>query len=355
MATENDLAGVLRSATKSLTVRELRKAKIENVKVIERSQLIELLTKLQLEGNLASPSESTKNPAQRRVERLLQENAKLGKEKKDLEHAKGLVEAERGRLQASVDEISQALGRELGTKIQQDDLSDLLQERKKLQQQLKTLEGNLKKLQHNARARLDEELGRSVTLEEEVAALMVERDRLRKEIERYEGEHEALRRDLEQFRDERDGMVDERDSMAAERDAFREERDRMRKERDDLRQERDEYLKSFHSQTQDADAFRARIAGLEREVTELHMAREQDATQLAELGQEREVLLQQLAELAPEEPEEPEELEAPTAPTASQVVESSPQRTEVTPRRSSGAKGRAKDFGFGFGFGGTGR
>lgn len=347
MAIENDLAGVLRSATKSLTVRELRKAKIENVKVIERSQLLELLGKLNLAGNVAGPGDSTHNPAQRRVERLLQENAKLGKEKKDLEHAKGLVEAERGRLQASVDEISQALGRETGTKIQQDDLSELLQERKKLQQQVKVLEANLKKLQQNARLRLDEELGRSVTLEEEVAGLMQDRERLRKEVERYEGEHEALRRDLEQFRDERDGMVDERDGMAAERDAFREERDRMRKERDDLRQERDEYLKSFHSQTQDADAFRVRIASLEREVTELHMAREQDASQLSELGQEREFLLKQIAELTPPEEEEPEEITA--------KVEREPQASEQAPRRASGPKGRAKDFGFGFGFGGTGR
>ncbi|MBL4848670.1 MAG: hypothetical protein JKY65_24370 [Planctomycetes bacterium] len=336
MAMEQELAEVLRSATKSLTVRELRKAKIDNVKVIERSQLIDLLAQLQLEGALAPAEDSTKE--RRRVDRLLQENAKLGKEKSQLEHAKGLVEAERGRLQASVDEITQAVGRELGSKLQSEDVRELLAERKKLQQQTVSLEKTLKKLQQTARNRLDEELGRKVSLEEEVASLMIDRDRLRKDVERYEGEHEALRRDLEQFRDERDRMVDERDSMASERDAFRDERDRMRNERDDLRLERDEYLKSFHNQTQETDTFRRRIAELEREVTELHMAREQDATQLSELTQDRESLALQLAELAP--PVDEEEISAPT-------------ETSAEPPRSARRGNAGKNVGFGFGFGGT--
>lgn len=347
MAMEQELAGVLREATKSLTVRELRKAKIDNVTVIERSQLIELLAKLQVEGALGAPDAGATSKEQRRVERLLQENAKLGKEKSQLEHAKGLVEAERGRLQASVDEITQAVGRELGSKIQSDDIRDLLKERKKLQQQNQILEKNLKKLQQSARNRLDEELGRKVSLEEEVASLMIDRDRLRKELERYEGEHEALRRDLEQFRDERDRMVDERDSMAAERDAFRDERDRMRNERDDLRLERDEYLKSFHAQTQEADTVRRRMTELEREVAELHMAREQDATQLAQLTQDKESLERQVAELSPPESddEEPE------------VTTKAPEPAPRSSRPSSGRLGKnTKNIGFGFGFGGsTGR
>ncbi len=348
MAMEQELAGVLRSATKSLTVRELRKAKIDNVTVIERSQLVELLAKLQVEGALGAADASTTSKEQRRVERLLQENAKLGKEKSQLEHAKGLVEAERGRLQASVDEITQAVGREVGAKIQSDDIRDLLKERQRLQQQNQILEKNLKKLQQSARNRLDEELGRKVSLEEEVASLMIDRDRLRKELERYEGEHEALRRDLEQFRDERDRMVDERDSMAAERDAFREERDRMRNERDDLRLERDEYLKSFHGQTQEVETVRRRLTEVEREVAELHMAREQDATQLAQLTQDKESLERQVAELSPPEPEEPVVTKAVSEPAPQ--TSSRPGSGRIPSSKKSPPN---KNVGFGFGFGGS--
>ncbi|MGE0710064.1 MAG: hypothetical protein AB7N76_33790 [Planctomycetota bacterium] len=347
MSFDDELSGALRSATRTLNVRELRKAKVDNVRVIERSQLIELLGKLKQEG-----ASSDEDAAQRRVERLLQENAKLGKEKKELEHAKGLVEAERGRLQAAVDEVCQALGREAGEKLQEQDIRELLAERARLRAQIGSLEKNLKRLQTSARERLDEELGRNADLEGNLGSIQSERDKLERERDRLESEVEALRHDLEQFRDERDRTVDERDAMASEREQLRQERDGMRRERDQFREERDTYLKRCASLAEDLTALRAQAEAARREAAELHQAREADAKQLAELTLERAQLAERVAELEPKAEPEPEVVaEEPAAPAPAKAAEPDESRRSTVRR----AKQEFGAFGFGFGPGHKGR
>jgi len=352
------MAGILRGATKSLSVRELRKAKIDSVQVIERSRFVELMKQLeeteQAETAAPKSKSGSKDPTQRRLERLLHENAKLGKDKKELEHAKGLVEAERGRLQAALDEVTQALGREVGSKLQEEDLKGLLKERAKLRQQVAGLETNLKKLQNSARDRMDEELSRNAELERKFDVVSAERDELARERDRFDDEIEALRHDLEQFRDERDRMVDERDSMASERDAFREERDKMRRERDAFREERDGYLKRSATLGEELAALRRELENARTEVAELAHALEADAAQLAELTTEKRQLTQQLAEYQAKEEAAQAEAEAEAAKAEASPAVTARPSYERKPSSKKSKPGK-QDFGFGFGFGGKGR
>jgi hypothetical protein len=331
MTLDNDLSGALRTTTRQLTVRDLRKAKVENVRVIERSQLMSLLKTLEL-----GSSKSDTDASQRRVQRLLHETAKLGKEKKDLEHAKGLVEAERGRLQASLDEVCQALSRETGEKLAEEDVRELLAERQKLRTQVTSLEQNIKRLQSASRDRLNEELGKNANLEGNLEETQTDRDRLERERERMESENEALRHDLEQYRDERDRTVDERDAMAAEREALRQERDGMRRERDTFREERDTYLKRCAQLGEDMTALRSERDGARREVAELQLAREVDVEQMAALTRAGEELTEKLMELQPEAEEETK-------------TEESHIPAPVKSSRRKGSRGGGFSLGFGFG------
>ena len=75
MATANDeLAIALRTSVTPLTVKQLRKHKVKTVQVIERSRFLEALSQV-------AESQEKKEPAsKRRIERLLQEVEKLGRE-----------------------------------------------------------------------------------------------------------------------------------------------------------------------------------------------------------------------------------------------------------------------------------
>ena len=86
MGLEHDLAGLLRTVARPLTLRELRKQKVDTVRVIGRSQFNEILKRAEADGKTR-----LQDADKRRMERLIQENERLGRDKKELEHAKGLV------------------------------------------------------------------------------------------------------------------------------------------------------------------------------------------------------------------------------------------------------------------------
>ena len=298
MGLDSDLTGALRQAARSLSLKDLRKQKVDRVRVIDRAQFFELLERVE------SRRQSQLDEAdKKRLERLIQENERLGHDKKGLEHAKGLAEAERSRIQAELEELAQELGRETGQKATPEDVKALLGELRRLREDAEKAKKTLDRLQQQAQARLDQELTRSQGLKQVLEQSTIERERLQAERDVLEEEQEAFRQELEQFRGERDKFREERDTFREERDKFREERDRSRKERDgyllsctNLGQERDELrerlaeleqhratFQALERELQEKDAqnaaFRAQVEGLEAELEQVKQELEQEKEQ----------------------------------------------------------------------------
>src|SRR2546421_12375507 len=103
-----DLQGALRGSVVPLSLKTLKKKGVKRVKVIERDRLLKALAQAVEQkvndrpAGLAGGPDTP--PAERkRVELLLIELEKVSKAKTQLEHEKGLLEAERSRLGVELD------------------------------------------------------------------------------------------------------------------------------------------------------------------------------------------------------------------------------------------------------------
>src|SRR2546423_1308988 len=115
-----DLQGALRGSVVPLSVKALKKKGVKRVKVIERDRLLKALA-LAVEQKLAdrpSGEPRTETPGEKkRVELLLIELERVSKAKTQLEHEKGLLEAERSRLSADLERIAQEISKNTGQKV----------------------------------------------------------------------------------------------------------------------------------------------------------------------------------------------------------------------------------------------
>ena len=146
MATENELVGALTEITRSVTLKDLKRRKVESVRVVERSKLKEALEQLAGEG-AADRAESEK----KRIAMLLQEVERLTQAKSQLEHDKGLVEADKNRLQADLDQVAAELSKEAGTKYRLQEVRQLVSELKHLRDEREKTRLALDRLQQQAR------------------------------------------------------------------------------------------------------------------------------------------------------------------------------------------------------------
>lgn len=224
MGLDTDLTNALRGAVRQLTVRDLKRKRVDSVKVIEHSRFLEILERVEHRAR-----EQSIEADKKRLERLIQENEKLGHEKKKLEHARGLVEAERSQLQATLDEIVTEVGRAVGEKLGAEDVRTFVAESQRLRRDNTKAQQALHRLQEQAQARIDEERSRNADLSQDLERIALERELLQHERDRLEEEQRAFRDDIDKFRNERDRFRDERDSyllsctkMGQERDALRE-------------------------------------------------------------------------------------------------------------------------------------
>lgn len=334
MGLETELVGALKGITQSLSLKELKRRRVESVRVVTRAGLAAILE--ELKGKPRPEAGSGASPDARRIARLLEEVEKLGQAKLSLEHEKGLVEAERARLAAELARVSEAVGQESGKKLAPEELKGLVDELVRLREEKRLVEASLDQTQKQSLARLEQETGRVRALTEELenlkrtaltrgettTRLEEERDRLARERARIEEERSRYLEERDQYRAERDQCRAERDQFRQERDKFLEEREALRAQRDQFREQRDQ----FREQRQQLHEENAALAR-ERARLEERLQREQEKA--AALEKELEALKTPPAE----EPAKPE---------AEKPAEGGAAPARDTRRAVSG-------FGFGFG------
>ncbi len=352
MEIENDLASTLQSSVMPVTIKQLRKHKVKSVQVIERSRFLEALSQL------AGSEDKKDSPNQRRIERLLQEVEKLGREKKDLEHNRGLAEAERSRLQADLDGIATELGRNTGKKTSPEDVKELLKKHNKLREETRKTRKPPERMQAQAQQRLDQALSRSNSLKQnldkstsESQALRSERDLLQIERDEIKGDRERFRRELEQFKLERDRFREERDR-------FRMERDRSREERDQVRVERDSFLQDCAKVGQERDALREKLdelAAARRLIVQLEDAQEALGEKNLDLELEIKRMSGEIEELKAELEDTEAQLGLALAELEEHTAEPEPEPESEKPAavekliEPSGSRQRLTSYEFGFG------
>ena len=336
------IAATLVAASSAQSLKDLRKRKIQNVRVITRSAFQDALADL---AKSMGQGDSTET---KRITRLLEEVEKLGQAKIGLEHEKGLLEAERSRLQAELSDVAQAMGKQLGDKLPLDEVRGLVKELGRLREEREKTKVAIDTLQKQAKSRIDEEIKRSKALCQERENLVKnlehrsrEASEIEDEIEKLRGERDRLQEELNEHRDLIDDLRTERDQQRHERDEYRDERDLMREQRDQYREERDLMREQRETMLEAQAALEGQIGSLRRHVEELEG--ELDALQ------------------SPPEPEvevaaEPEPVAEPATPRADNALPQPPVRPRRAPARKRGQGPGAQNFGFGFGFGGsTGR
>ncbi|MEZ6184691.1 MAG: hypothetical protein R3F62_06730 [Planctomycetota bacterium] len=391
MSARNELTPALEALSRRLTLKELRKRKIHAVRVVTRSGLNQALGRAPAPAPTVPAPTAVESGAQsRRVQRLLEENEKLGQTKIALEHEKGLAESERSRLQAELQAVLAACGKATQKKVSEEDLKAMVAELGELRQKYSTtteaLDTAQKQLAHRERTAqsLEEKLRQrqqqNRDLSENVGAVQRERSRLITERDRYREERDQYREERDQYRDERDQYRAERDRFLEERERLREQRDQHRTDAETLRAENDQ-LSAIMRQAQsalrenEAQLVQVRQASgavakerdrllveLQDTQRKLRVAREELETAFVEVeaakAQVQKVEEAKVEEAQVEEAQvEAPQVEAPQAeePQAPQVEEPqaeepvpAPTRTPTRGRRPAAPRGPVS-FGFGFG------
>jgi chromosome segregation ATPase len=335
----------LRDSARPVTVKQLKKHKVGTVRVIERSEFLRLV-------NEVGGSEKKDDSLRRRLERLLSEVEKLGKDKKDLEHGKAVAETDRNKLQLELEGVAAQIGQRTGKKLTPQDLKIFVETSAALRTENKKTRAALARMQAQAQQRLDEALGKSQSLKQNL-------DRSTEEHEKTQRERDVLATEKGTFVKELDQFKVERDRFRDERDRFRTERDRFREECDLVRQERDGFLQDCAKVGQERDLLRERLdelAELRRRVVQMEDIAEglnaqkldledevaRQAKEIEELQADIEDAESQLAQALAEQEEEEEEEEIAEA----DVPESIPTPQPAAKRLTAG---------FEFGFGGPRR
>jgi chromosome segregation ATPase len=355
MGFDSQLTDALRDSARPVTVKQLKKHKVGTVRVIERSAFLQLI-------NDCTSTEKKDDALKRRMERLLQEVEKLSRDKKGLEHTKAIAETERTKLQVELDSIANEIGKRTGKKVSAADVKVLVETHAALRAENKKTRAALARMQAQAQQRLDEALGKSQSLKQNLDRRTEEHAKAERERDEVQLERDTLAQEKGTFVSELDQFKVERDRFREERDRFRMERDRFREERDLVRQERDGFLQDCAKVGQERDLLRERLdelAELRRRVVQMEdiaeglnaqkldledevvrQAKEIDELQ-AEVDEAETQLAQVLLELQTKDEEEDE------AEAEAEVV---PERLP-TPQPAS----KRLKAGFEFGFGGSRR
>ncbi len=328
---QEQLSDKLEGLTRQLSLKDLRRRKVETVRVIERSKLTQALEQLALEGAFGqSGAKAVETGEKKRIAMLVQEVERLGQTKSQLEHDRGLAEAEKNRLQADLDAIAAELGREAGKKFKLDEVRALLSDLRHLRDEREKTRVALDRLQQQAQARIEEELSRT-------QRLSVERDGLRLTLDESAQEKARLATDMERAARERDEARADRDKLATDVSRLKEEQEDLLDELDTLREER----ASATSRAREAEETLASFRQMQARHSESFAQLEAQARQVqAELeALKAQALAAEAAKSAP-----PAEEPAP---------ETRPEpRYETTSRPASPRPGAPGGRGFGFGFGG---
>lgn len=329
-----EMTSAVRDVSETVNLRDLRRRKVQSVRVITRSRFEALLKALGEEhGERSSGNEA------KRIARLLEEVEKLGSAKLNLEHEKGLLEDERSRLQAELDQVVQAVGKRTGTKLTADDLRGMVEELKRLRLDTDKTRRSFDQLQKQAKAKIEERQARAESLEEARTRLEGELAETTKRFTVSEEERQKLHTEREQLTEERDGLRVDCTQLREERDRYRTEKERAVTERDELRESRDRYREERDQAREERQIAREAQIDLERERDRLLQRLEDQSEQLTAAQAELEQLREAVAEAEVEDEEELGEDTAPPAP-----------RPEVARSGSKTARrGDSSSFGFGFG------